>query len=123
MTGLVDAPRGPTRFSHDGVRDALLCSILCLIGWNLVSPRPISTGNASSGTAIHAQGRFNLALDSKSFFIPAEKFVQLHDKDSSSHGPFDRTTELRALGIGTLFGAIIMGDPGGDIEPVTRSSW
>ena len=82
----------------------------------------ISVGNVSSGTATRAQGRFTLALDSKNFFIPAENFVQLHDKDASSHGPFDRTTELRALGIGTLVGAITMGNPGGDIEPVTRSS-
>ena len=82
----------------------------------------ISAGNASSGTAIRAQGRFTIALDSKNVFIPAENFVQLHDKEASSHGPFDRTTELRALGIGTLIGPIIMGNPGGDIEPVTRSS-
>jgi hypothetical protein len=82
----------------------------------------VSVGNVSSETATRAQGRFTLALDSKNFFIPAEKFVQLHDKDASSHGLFDRTTELRGLGIGTLVGAITMGDPGGDIEPVTRSS-
>jgi hypothetical protein len=79
-------------------------------------------GNASSGTAIHAQGRFTLALDSKNVFIPAENFVQLHDKDASSHSPFNRTTELRGFGIGTMFGPIIIGNPGGDMEPVTRSS-
>jgi hypothetical protein len=92
-----------------------------------VSPRDAGSdgdvGNfPSNGPSAYAQGRFTLALDSKNFFIPAENFVQLHDKDASSHGPFDRTTELRALGIGTLVGAITMGNPGGDIEPVTRSS-
>jgi hypothetical protein len=73
-------------------------------------------------TATRAHGRCTLALDSKNFFIPTEKFVQQHEKDATPHGLFDRTTELRGLGIETSVGAITMGDPGGDIEPVTGSS-
>lgn len=68
-------------------------------------------GNHSE-TKTFAQGRFAFALDSKNFLIPAENFVQLHDSDAPSHKPSDRTTELRALGIGTLVGAITTGGPG-----------
>ena len=87
-----------------------------------VSPRAISVGNVGSKTATGAQGRFALALDSKNLFIFADNFAQLHNKETSSHRPFDRTTELRALGIGTLAGATMRGNPGGDIEPATRPS-
>ena len=43
------------------------------------------------------KGGLPCVTTSKNVFIPAENFVQLHDKDASSHGPFDRTTELRSF--------------------------
>ena len=103
-------------------------SIISMIGVRIGASYPnhhfasLLRSPTAHSQSLSAQGRFTLALEPKNLFISSENLVQLQDKDASSHGRLNRTTELRALGIGTLVGEITMGNPGEDSELVPRSS-
>ena len=81
----------------------------------------VGVRSASETRPPEFQGRDSLALASKKLFKPAESLVQRHDKDGSLHWPFDLITELRAIGMGILAGAICKGGPG-RVEAVERLS-